>query len=1066
MNEIKKTKKLGVEVFFWLILIAYIVPISIYFHQKNLFSKTILSHSFEGGWKVYSSSFSIDDFSIPKDLKKIKDFDQADEVFYEKKIGKEIFSEFKNPALVIGRIGDAADIFVNDCLLHIENFDQNQGWWWGALRYVSVPSSCLAENNLVKVKVKHWGFANKGIYEGPIGIGEYQFVKTKAQTIEFFKYGIFFVFGMILLVSVFAYYLFIYFLVPERKYNLLFSLFAMFTGIYEICVSTVPYRYLGGGELGLKLNFLSALAASIFLFEFYNSKFSILKSKVIIRVLYISFVCLLLIGLFQNTINSIFQYYQTWFTIFLLAITIFTVKFVQKFLKSSVQDEWRYLVGLIIFLITLYADIISSAVHKTDIYLIPYGFILLMLIASQTLAKEAADAFLYVEAQVGERTKDLSSALEQLKGLEKMKERFFANVSHDLKTPITIALGAIEETKNQFRSTIGRVLEPADRSLRRLQDMVMSILDTVKAESGTLTLEWKSVKVAAFLSNILDAYQPLCAKEGITLKFSGEGYQGLSVPMDASKIERVLENLLSNAIKFTKKTPRTQKVIEISIKTDQSKVYIHIDDSGIGIPENERQKVFERYFQSSRTSLREHGGSGIGLSFVSEMIELHNGRVYAEESPFQGSRFTIELPLSQNIENIQSYRIEDTAEKNLRGSLDVEYPPTSPEKINTSRMTLLVAEDNPEVAQIVYSTLKDHYNVYFGENGKRALELLGERSFDCILSDIEMPVMTGDEFVENARKETKWKSIPIIMLSSHGDEDTIVKLLKLGANDYVQKPFRREILLSRIQAQISAYKGTTWNTKMEKLQELGQLVSGIGHQGKNRIGRVGSNYPLLIKIAKDLAKKLEATRPDEAYKINEKIDAVGGLIDKGYKQTVDLFKAIDRYASGSENKTVISIEEVVGDTVTLLEEKIRVKGITVEVGDLKNLSFEGYNEFREAILNIISNAVDAVEANKGKIVIRGESTAKEIFITIVDNGHGIAKENITHVFEPFFTSKQVGQGTGLGLYLARDAIELKNQGKLTITSPGKDQGATVQITVPKVVSEIKQDRPTMHNVGV
>jgi signal transduction histidine kinase len=326
--------------------------------------------------------------------------------------------------------------------------------------------------------------------------------------------------------------------------------------------------------------------------------------------------------------------------------------------------------------------------------------------------------------------------------------------------------------------------------------------------------------------------------------------------------------------------------------------------------------------------------------------------------------------------------------------------------------------------------------------------------------------MTGDEFVENLRKETKWKSIPVIMLSSHGDDDTIVKLLKLGANDYVQKPFRREILLSRIQAQINAHKGTTWNTKMEKLQELGQLVSGIGHQGKNRIGRVGSNYPLLIKIAKDLVKKLETTRPDEAYKLNEKIDAVGGLIDKGYKQTVDLFKAIDRYASGSEKRSLISIDEVLQDTLTLLEEKIRIKGVVVEVGDVKDITFEGYNEFREAVLNIISNALDAVEANTGKIQIQAQARDKEIFLQIMDNGCGIAKENLAHVFEPFFTSKQVGQGTGLGLYLARDAIELKNEGKLTITSKGAGLGATVQITVPKVVSEVKQDRLTMHNVGV
>lgn len=234
----------------------------------------------------------------------------------------------------------------------------------------------------------------------------------------------------------------------------------------------------------------------------------------------------------------------------------------------------------------------------------------------------------------------------------------------------------------------------------------------------------------------------------------------------------------------------------MSLQTDQSKLFIHIDDSGIGIPENERQKVFERFFQSSRTDLREHGGSGIGLSFVAEMVELHHGKVYADQSPYHGTRMTLEFPLSQDLENLQSYQVDHTDPKILKGSLDVEYPPTSPQNVNPARMTLLVAEDNPEVAQIIYSTLKDHYNVYFGENGKRALDLLNDRIFDCIVSDIEMPEMTGDELVVNIRKQTKWKSIPIIMLSSRGDEDTIVQLLTSGANDYVQKPFRKEILLS------------------------------------------------------------------------------------------------------------------------------------------------------------------------------------------------------------------------------------------------------------------------------
>lgn len=1067
MAKLLSKKNIIIELLFWSSICLVIIPIGAYFYFEKKLEKASNVEDFGENWDLSSPEFNINQkITLPFDLRSIKN--KNTNWILEKKINTEVFSNILEPTLLLGRIGDSDKVYFNDCLIGSKGFENNRitGWWWGAIRAYNVPISCYSSSSeqKVSININYWGFANAGVYAGPIGIGSGTEIKKYSDLVEFFRFDIFY-FYSILFLLIGVYYLFVYFLVPTRQYNGIFAFFAISTSLYEFVISCLPYRYSSSGVFAVRLNFMAAVlvATSFSWFIIGRFKLNALK-KVLFGFIFVNIV-FLTFGFTKNSMNEVYTVYQTWFPLFLLAFLIIYLKMI-GLLNQKVNDVWRYFLGVSVFILCCGVDVYTAVTLRNYPYVVPFGFAFLLITSALALAKEYADAFLYVEAQVGERTKDLSGALEQLKGLEKMKERFFANVSHDLKTPITIALGAIEDAKGQFKATMGKVLDPADRSLRRLQDMVMSILDNVKAESGTLALDWKTVKVGEFLKNVVEPYQSLCAREGVTLKYSSAGFEGLSVPMDPTKMDRVIENLLSNAVKFTKKTTRNQKIIEVSMKTDQSKLYIHIDDSGIGIPEAERQKVFERFFQSSITNLREHGGSGIGLSFVTEMIALHNGKVYADESPFHGTRMTIELPLSQSIDNLQSYRVQDTNPKILRGSLDVEYPPTTPEKFNAARMTLLVAEDNPEVAQIVYATLKDQYNIYFAENGKRALALLAEQKFDCIVSDIEMPEMSGDEFVEAARKENQWKSIPIIMLSSHGDDDTIVKLLNLGANDYVQKPFRREILLSRIHAQINAYRGTTWNTKMEKLQELGQLVSGIGHQGKNRIGRIGSNYPLLIKIAKDLAKKLEATQPEDAKRLGDKVEALGGLIGKGYEQTLDLFKAIDRYASGSEQKTPISIEEVFHDTLTLLEEKIQSKNISVHKGDFKNISFDGYNEFREAILNIVSNAVDAVDKDVGAITIHAEAKDETVFISITDNGCGIAKENISHVFEPFFTSKQVGQGTGLGLYLARDAIELKNQGKLSIVSKGAGQGVTVNITVPKSVTDIKHDRHTMHNVGV
>jgi signal transduction histidine kinase len=649
---------------------------------KNKLNVSLLTN-----WTV-SDGKNTEDIRVPKDLARDVKYKNLEKIVYKAKISEGI-KTFKNPTLVLGRMADSDVVYIDDCYVGstgIRN-DKIFGFWWAGLRSYQIPQSCLdkiTKSSMITVFVMSLNVANKGIFGGPIGVGENDEISTLVHFVEFFRFDILFIFGL-LLITIGLYYIFVYILVPARSHNGIFGFLSINVGCFLVITSGIFYRYFNHPDLVMKLNFLFGFSSTLLLFAFIQKIFGVLNNKILKGFAFVS-VFLLIGSFFGNSISYVFRFYEIWYSVFLICLIYIFTSLLIKSNKSKSKHSWKYLLGLYIFFFCTAYDILTTAFRIDSVYLIYYGFVTLVASSALALANEYADAFLHVEVQVGERTKDLSSALEQLKGLEKMKERFFANVSHDLKTPITIALGAIDDAKLQFKNTIGRVLEPADRSLRRLQEMVMSILDTVKAESGTLTLEWKSVKVVDFLERMLEPYKSLCMREGITLKFSGEGFGGLSVPMDPAKIERVLENLLSNAIKFTKKTTRSQKVIEVSFKTDQSKLYIYIDDSGIGIPAAEREKVFERYFQSSLTNLREHGGSGIGLSFVAEMIALHNGKVSAEESPYQGSRFTIELPLSQSIESIQSYRIEDLGGKALRGSLDVEYPKTVPDAINASQI--------------------------------------------------------------------------------------------------------------------------------------------------------------------------------------------------------------------------------------------------------------------------------------------------------------------------------------------------------------------------------------------
>ncbi|MFH1263744.1 MAG: ATP-binding protein [Pseudomonadota bacterium] len=709
-------------------------------------------------------------------------------------------------------------------------------------------------------------------------------------------------------------------------------------------------------------------------------------------------------------------------------------------------------------------------------WFLPFGFAVMLSATALALAKEYGDAFLHVEQQVDARTKDLGMALDRLRAMEKMKERFFANVSHDFKTPITIALGAVEELASEMRDLVGEKLKPVDRSLRRLLDMITTMLDTLKAESGTLKLDWKLVHPAELLSGWAEPFRLLCAQKGIEFQVDTYGFENLKIPMDPPKIERVIDNLLSNAIKFTDRrvVPADRKnhptpIIKVSMRTDSARAYFEVSDSGIGIPPAERDKIFDRYYQSSRTSLKEHGGSGIGLSFVKEMAELHNGKVSVVESEFGGSKFVVALPLSQDVEIIAEASVDDPSRKSvLHGTLDVAYPRERPEKTQEGRPTLLVAEDNPEVAQIVFTALADEYNVHFAPDGKKALERLKSEPFDALVTDIMMPQMRGDELVEAARKSPKLQALPIIMLSSHDDEETITRLLRGGANDYVTKPFRREILLARVRAQIEAHKTAEWIANNEKVIELGYLAGGMAHQIRNGINQLVNNVKFQRAMAADLIARMQKASPEEAAKLQEKLDATSAVIDRAMERIRTLVDAVRTYSSGSKQRTEINLADSIELAKSLHADKIKLKGVAVELFGTEGVKLLGYASFHEILVNLIGNAIEACPSDgAGKIIVKGRDLGAEFELSIRDNGAGIKPETLPNLCRPFFTTKSPTEGTGLGLYIVRSIVEGQHGGTLTVASDGVGKGATFTIRIPKEAPEpITNPEVSLHGIDV
>lgn len=1071
-----------IEGIFWGSFLIVLIPlVSLYVLERRL-QDQIFYEGLGDNWELYSDAHQLIDknLTIPNDLRhheKAKNFHRW---IYKKKISRGILTKFNEPNLVLGRIGDSDRVTLNNCVVGSTGLNRTGepiGWWWGVLRSYPIPKRCLGDGSnsdllTLEIEVVQKGIANFGIYAGPIGLGDVQEIGSKVAFIDFFRFDIFVVFGL-LLIAIGIYYLFVFFLVPERFYNGVFAIFSLSTGVFEIMVSSIPYQLYLNTSFPMKLNFISAVVGSFTFIWFIYARLRVFSQKIVYTTI-LGSLPFLAWALVQTSFVKVYDAYKLWFPFFILMLSIAYGFFLRNWIRRKQREVWRYFLGCTVFMGCCIYDVVISLKLTNSPYLIPYGFVFLLTTAALALAKEYADAFLHVESQVKERTQDLASALDQLRSLEKMKERFFANVSHDFKTPIAVALGTIEEVKGEDQKAVD-ALAPAERSLNQLLGMITDLLDTVKAESGTLKLNWQLAKPAEILSDWAEPFQALCKTKSLKFELDIEGCETLMVPMDVPKMRRVLDNLLSNAVKFTDRRldsdrrNHPQGAVRLSIRTDEARLYIEVSDSGIGIPKEERKKIFDRYFQSSRTSLKEHGGSGIGLSFAKEMVDLQNGEIWVEDSDFGGSKFVVAMPLSQDVEITGEHQVA-TREKDkvLHGSLDVAYPKSRPEKVYENWPTVLVAEDNPEVAQIIHTALSHEFNVHFAPNGQEAYRRLQEETFNCLVTDIVMPIMRGDELVPKVRELPKTRGLPIIVLSSHGDEATMTKLLRSGANDYVTKPFRREILLARVKSQIQVQKTSSWISKNEKVIELGFLAGGMAHQIRNGLNSLQNQVSYQQKMAQDLLKDVQALPPEKALKLKNKLDQSKEIIARALDRIERLTDSVKTYSSGSKKRVELSIEDVTSLARTLHEDGIKKKGIQIHIKGVKELKITGYASFHEAVVNLLGNAIGACsDDGTGVIEVIGTDYGKEIEISIRDNGQGISPEVLPQLCQPFYTTKDPGEGTGLGLYIVRDVVEAQHGGELHIFSSGLGQGSTFTIRVPKMAPAASRDADVhIHGVHV
>lgn len=414
-----------------------------------------------------------------------------------------------------------------------------------------------------------------------------------------------------------------------------------------------------------------------------------------------------------------------------------------------------------------------------------------------------------------ERTKDAEVA--------ELKTRFFTNITHELRTPLTLISGPVEELV-QEEKIVGKpkdYLFTIHHHTQRLLALVNQLLDFRKAESGNMELQAAPGNMVAFAREVFLSFQPLADKQNIDFQFRAPAGE-LALYFDRDKMEIVLCNLLSNAFKHT---PAGQQ-IEVSIREaecpgDSRKssfpagcCEISIRDNGSGMPKELVDKIFNRFYQIANTDSVKVMGTGIGLSLVESIVQLHRGKVEVQAEPGLGSEFTVHLPLGkahlQPDQIISNFRNSDDLSQYSRSGLPDRFAVALPiETRDTnpnidSKIKLLIVEDNPRIRQFIHRIFEDQYQILEAEHGKAAWEIARQDQPDLIISDVMMPEMDGITLCRMVKDHQATCHIPVILLTARTSNVFQVEGFHSGADAYVTKPFQPRVLRAQVAGMLEA----------------------------------------------------------------------------------------------------------------------------------------------------------------------------------------------------------------------------------------------------------------------
>ncbi|HEX4341412.1 MAG TPA: ATP-binding protein [Polyangiaceae bacterium] len=677
-------------------------------------------------------------------------------------------------------------------------------------------------------------------------------------------------------------------------------------------------------------------------------------------------------------------------------------------------------------------------------------------VASSVVRLTAARREFRTQAELARATQNLSEAFERMQELDRFKSEFFANVTHELKTPLTMILAPLEL---MVQGEMGKLTEAQRATLSsmlrngvKLLTLIGDLLDLSKVEESRLRLQIAEHDLVSYLTDLVAEVRPLAQRKSIELSFSSN-VEVCRVFCDLERLERVFVNLLSNAAKFTP----PQGKIAVTFTDRGETVRISVADTGIGFPEELAERVFERFFQVDMAGTRKVGGTGIGLALARELVHLHGGEINALSRVSEGATFTVELKKGRD--HFDPERIDRRARRESRGpgvrSSDhsvgdwqvdaksrfrlIEIDEATDQRVvardvdeDERGQSVLVVEDTPDVIRVIHLALRNDFRVVAAPDGKKGLELAKKHLPSLVITDLMMPEMDGIELTRLLRTDAQTRHIPIVMLTARGDLDDRVAGLDAGVNAYLAKPFSAKELLSTVRSLVRIQETTADLVLTHNMDSLETIAGGLAHEINNPLNYIKNALTLIQRDADAVLRVARAAvgESSEPSAIRATTDGAARMTkmfdvaDSGLKRIGATVNLMQRYAREGYSRAFqpLDIFEATRDVAAVLQ-----AGLSQAVVEM---AFEGDGvlecvpeEMNQVLTNLIQNALDALPKDgTGWVRVNAATRDGVLSLSIRDNGSGIRPEERTKIFTPFFTTKDVGAGMGLGLSIVHRVV--------------------------------------------